>query len=276
MIPFLQKQIPYSSSFRTQLLIGALLGIVVSFIMVFLQPFDTYSFESKHKYLIMFGFGIILLIGYLINARLENFWYHHKDKKWMIKDEIIWFISLLFISSIIIHFYNQVFLNDLFTNGFNLLEYVKHGLWFLQHSIIPMVLIVLPFHIFLRNKFGKIETSPSSSEIELNGINKGEQIRLQRQELLFVKASENYVEIFYLENNSTQHKTFRNTLTSIKTQAPFLYRCHRSYLVNTSAIKTVDGNSQNAKIKLHHSNLELPLSKSYFKTLKSALDFQPK
>ena len=176
MIPFLQKQIPYSSSFRTQLLIGALLGIVVSFIMVFLQPFDTYSFESKHKYLIMFGFGIILLIGYLINARLENFWYHHKDKKWMIKDEIIWFISLLFISSIIIHFYNQVFLNDLFTNGFNLLEYVKHGLWFLQHSIIPMVLIVLPFHIFLRNKFGKIETSPSSSEIELNGINKGEQI----------------------------------------------------------------------------------------------------
>ena len=139
-----------------------------------------------------------------------------------------------------------------------------------------MVLIVLPFHIFLRNKFGKIETSHSSSEIELNGINKGEQIRLRRQELLFVKASENYVEIFYIKNNSTLHKTFRNTLTAIKTQAPFLHRCHRSYLVNAAAIKTVDGNSQNAKIKLHHSNLELPLSKSYFKTLKSALNFQPK
>jgi len=258
MLAFLEKQIPYSSSFRLQLLTGALLGIVVSFIMVFLQPFDTYSFESKHKHLIMFGFGIILLIGYLTNARLENFWYYHNDKKWMIKYEIIWFFSLLFISTIIIHFYNQVFLNDLFSNGFYLLEYVKNGLWFLRHSIIP------------------IEIPPSSKEIELNGINKGEQIRIQKHELLFVKASENYVEIFFIKNNSTLHKTFRNTLTSIKTQAPFLHRCHRSYLVNASAIKTIDGNSQNAKIKLHHSNLELPLSKSYFKTLKSALNFQPK
>jgi len=139
-----------------------------------------------------------------------------------------------------------------------------------------MVLILLPFHIFFRNKFGTIEIPPSSKEIELNGINKGEQIRIQKHELLFVKASENYVEIFFIKNNSTLHKTFRNTLTSIKTQAPFLHRCHRSYLVNASAIKTIDGNSQNAKIKLHHSNLELPLSKSYFKTLKSALNFQPK
>ena len=272
MLEVLSKQIPYCSNLRKQLLIGALLGILVSFIMVFLQPFDTYRFESNHKNMIMMGFGILLAIVYVINARLENLWYNYKAKNWKIKYEIFWFLSLIVISSVIIHFYNQIFLNDLLALDFDVLEYIKHGLWFFQHSIVPIILIIIPFYVYLRNKFGKLITSVPPSEIEFYGINKGEKLVIQKQELLFVRASENYVEIYYTNNDSILHETFRNTLTAIKKQAPFLYQCHRSYLVNTSAIKAINGNSQNAKIKLHHYESDIPLSKSYYKTLKSALN----
>ena len=59
------------------------------------------------------------------------------------------------------------------------------------------MLIILPFYVYFRNKFGEFITSASLSEIEIYGINKGEKILIQKKAVLFVKASENYVEIFH-------------------------------------------------------------------------------
>tara|TARA_B100000809_G_scaffold265820_1_gene325893 strand:+ start:1922 stop:2743 length:822 start_codon:yes stop_codon:yes gene_type:complete len=271
MLEFFSKQIPYNSNFRKQFLIGAFLGGFVIFMMVFLQPFDTNRFESNHKYLIFSGFGILFFILYLFCARMENLWYHYKNKKWKIKSEILSFVTFVLISSIPIHFYNQVFLNDFFDYKYHGYEYLKHGLWFFRHSIIPVMLVLLPFYIYFRNKFGELIPSESLSEVEFYGINKGEKILLQKGMIIFIKASENYVEIFFTKNNTVQQITFRNTLTAINKQAPFLHKSHRSYLVNISAIKAVKGNSQNAKIEFHLHDLEIPLSKSYYKTIKLAL-----
>jgi hypothetical protein len=213
----------------------------------------------------------LLSILYLITVRIENLWYNYKNRKWKIKYEITSFISFILISGVLIHFYNQVFLNDFFNYNYERYEYIKHGLWFFQKSIIPVMLILLPFYIYFRNKFGELLTPKYLREIEFCGINKGEKILILKEVVLFIKASENYIEIFYEKENTIQHKTFRNTLKAINKQAPFLHQCHRSYLVNISTIKVVKGNSQNAKIEFHHDDLNIPLSKSYYKTIKSAL-----
>jgi len=252
-------------------LISVVLGLIVAFIMVFLEPFGTFQFESNNKNLIFSGFGFLFSISYLINTRIENLWFNYENKKWNVKQEILSFLSLLFVSSIIIHFYNQVFLNNLFNYKFDGYEYIKHGIWFFRHSMIPVILLLLPFYIYFRNKFGELITSASLSEIEFFGLNKGEKIMIQKTAVLFVKASENYVEIFYSKNNTIQHKTFRSTLSAINIQAPFLHQCHRSYLVNLTAIKSVNGNSQNAKIEFNYNDLTIPLSKSYYNSIKSAL-----
>lgn len=270
-IEFLAKQIPYIYSFKRQILTGVLLGGVVIFIMIFLQPFDTYSFESNHKYLIFSGFGLVLFIIYMFCTRIENLWYNHKSKRWSIKDEIVSFAVLLFMSSIFIHLYNQVYLNDFFNSKYSFNDYLKHGLWFFQHSIVPVMFILLPFYLYIRNRFGELVTAESLSEIEISGINKGEKIVIQKEDILYIKASENYVQIFYSNDKTIQQKTFRNTLTAMSEQAPFLYRSHRSYLVNISSIKTIKGNSQNAKIEFHLDDMDIPLSKSYYKKVKSAL-----
>ncbi len=271
LLEFLGKQIPYNYSFKKQFLTGALLGGLVVFIMIFLQPFGTDRFESNHKYLIFFGFGLLLLLEYLFWTRIENLWYNYKEKRWSVKTEIVSFVTFIFISSLPIHFYNQVFLNDFFNYQYSVYEYIKHGLWFFQHSIIPVMLILLPFYIYFRNRFGELITPESLSKIEFCGINKGEKITIQKEAILFIKASENYVKIFYSKDNTIQHKTFRNTLKAISEQAPFLYKSHRSYLVNISTIKAIKGNSQNAIIEFHLDDLNIPLSKSYYKTVKFAL-----
>jgi len=131
--------------------------------------------------------------------------------------------------------------------------------------------MLIPIIGYLRNKFGELITPESLSEVVFSGVNQGEKILIQKEALLFVKASENYVEIHHEKDNIVHHETFRSTLTAINNQAPFLQQCHRSYLVNVSKIKTVNGNSQNAKIEFMQGSLDIPLSKSYYKTIKSAL-----
>ncbi|NAS13008.1 LytTR family DNA-binding domain-containing protein [Poritiphilus flavus] len=276
MISFLHKQISFNSRFKNQLAIALILGGILALIMIFLGPFDTDRFQSNYKNLILGGFGVLFSIFYVINARLESWWYTANHKKWTIKNEVIAFLTLMLISSIPIHFYNQVFLNEFFNQDYRTNQYLQHGLWFIRTSIIPIMLILLPFYIYFRSRFGELISPRSLNEIELSGINKGEKLLIQNEELLFVKSSENYVEIFYEKGSQVKHETFRNTLSEINRQAAFLKRCHRSYLVNISNIKRVKGNSQNAKIEFHQHGLDIPLSNTYYKSIKSSLAIHPK
>lgn len=266
----LNKKIPFNVGLKNHLIIAIVLGCLLALVMIFLGPFDTDRFQSSYKHLILGGFGVLLSVFYLVNSKFETWWYFYQNRNWTIKHEIVAFISLVIIVSIPIHFYNQIFLNDLFSQDYGANEYIRHGLWFFRSSMIPIMLVILPFFIYFRNKLGQLDIPESLKEIELLGTNRGERIKIQKQKLLCVKSSENYVEIFYIQNNSAQHTIFRNTLTTIKEQAPFLQYCHRSYLVNTSNIKQIKGNSQNAKIEFHYG-VEIPLSSTYYKKVKSAL-----
>ncbi|NKI30396.1 LytTR family transcriptional regulator DNA-binding domain-containing protein [Croceivirga thetidis] len=270
MIKLLNKHIPFNFRVKNQLVIAFVLGCLLSLIMIFLGPFGTYDFQSSYKHLILAGFGIVFSIFYLVNSRIESLWFSTRNYKWTVTDEIFAFIALVLITSIPIHFYNQIFLNDWFNQNESYNNYVKHGIWFFRETLIPIMLLILPFFLYLRNRLGKVHSEGKTTEIEIFGVNKGEKLVLQKNQILFVKSSENYVEIFYEVENDIKHTIFRNKLSSIKEQASFLSYCHRSYLVNTSNIKRIKGNSQNAKIQFH-LNLEIPLSNTYYKKVKSAL-----
>lgn len=271
MLKFLSKQIPYTYHFKKQFSIALFMGIFLAFILVFLEPFNLNQIQSNYKIPKLSGFGGVLFLLYLAYTRMENLWYNYVNKRWEVKYEIASFISFIFFLWLTIHFYNQVIINDILNDDFQKNEYFKHALWFLLHALLPVMLIHIPIIGYLRNKFGELITPESLSEVVFSGINQGERILIQKEDLLFVKASENYVKMYQEKDNTVHHDTFRSTLTAINNQAPFLQQCHRSYLVNVSKIKTVNGNSQNAKIEFTQGSLDIPLSKSYYKTIKSAL-----
>ncbi|MEL6306116.1 MAG: LytTR family transcriptional regulator DNA-binding domain-containing protein [Bacteroidota bacterium] len=272
MLDFLKKSIPFTANLKDQVRIALILGALLALILIFLGPFDTDRFQSDYKNWVFGGFGILFSLCYLLTGRLENLWYRSAKKNWTVTHEAIAFFALVVISFVPIHFYNQIFLNDLFLqSNYGFQEYLTHGLWFFGKSLVPIMLTILPFYLFFRNRFGTIVDPESESRIIFSGLNKGEQIILPQNQILFVKSSENYVEIFFATENGVQNETFRNTLTVIHEQAPFLKRCHRSYLVNTFNIKSIKGNSQNAKIYFHHTETHIPLSNTYYKSIKSAL-----
>ena len=264
----LNRQINFVQSIKRKFLIGFALCLFLSFIIIVLQPFDTNQFKSSHKLLLLSGFGVVTFIVFVIQSSIENLWYYKIRKVWRVSHEVYSTIIFFAFSGTILYLYNRIVVNELnYTLDTHLL--------YLRTIVVAMIPIFAPFMIYLRQRFGERIIPASNSSITLTGENKNEIIRLEKDELLFVKAIENYVEICFIDQDKkVTSRTFRQTLSKVKQQLPFLEKCHKSYLVNIGTVAVITGNSQSAKISFVAGEKEIPLSKTYYKDVKnSALQF---
>jgi hypothetical protein len=84
--------------------------------------------------------------------------------------------------------------------------------------------------------------------------------------LIYLQSSDNYVEIYYLENGNIEKSLLRN---SIKNLEPLFFntsfiRCHRSFMINTSKIEVARKTSSGFDLKLKHfPDVVIPVSKSF-------------
>ncbi len=118
----------------------------------------------------------------------------------------------------------------------------------------------------------------TSHILSLSSQNKKEQLALSPDQILYLEAQQNYVEVCYLEEvddkQVIQKKLLRNTLSQFEKQLvdTNIIRCHRSFLVNITHIENVTGNAQGLKLTLQYlPDLIIPVSRKYIATLKATL-----
>ena len=263
---FLLRQIRFVSSFKGKVLVGSILGLFLASLIVFLEPFDTNEFRSTYRTLLLSGFGIIFTCTYILYSVFENMIYNRMRKLWLVWHELLSILIFLFVSGTFIYLYNHLIING---SSYS----VRAHWWYLSHIVAAMIPIVTPILLFFRQKFGQLVLPVSPESIVLTGLNNEENLELLRNELLYVQAVENYVEIIYIDSKKNKFsKTFRQTLMNIHQQAPFLEKCHRSYLVNLDRIEEIQGNSQRARVLIQYIEEEIPLSKTYYKNIKSRIN----
>ena len=241
------------------------MGFILAFIIIFLEPFDTNNYESNYRNLILSGFGILFFFTFLIHSTFENIFYYRAQKKWTVFYEIISTLAFFTISGTIIYLCNHRFING---NSYS----IKSYLWYFKNIVLVFIPIFSPIFIYFRNKIGELIVPIPKNTIIITGENKNETLKLKRKDLIYIKAIENYIDIFFVgSNNAIVSKTFRQTLSKANEQLPYLEKCHRSYLLNIDNIKEIKGNSQNAKISFNNVEQTIPLSKTYYNKIKSKL-----
>lgn len=259
----LKRQIHFIASTRNSLLVGLLLCIYLSFIVIVLQPFDTSQFEDDNKTALLSGYGIFIFVVYAVHGSIENIWYKRFGKVWTVCDEIVSTLLFCLFSGTVLYLYNRLIVN---LTTCDLATYWR----FLSVTVLCMMPVFVPPMLYLRQKFGEKIIPPAVDSFVLVGENKNEILNMKIDELLFIKAVENYVEICFVQDSEkVVSKTFRQTLSNVYRQLPFLEKCHRSYLVNTNNIKAIIGNSQAAKILFSMGDKEIPVSKTHYKQLKN-------
>jgi hypothetical protein len=95
-------------------------------------------------------------------------------------------------------------------------------------------------------------------------------ISLLLENLLYIEASDNYVNIFYINKDKISKFLLRNSLKKLEDtlKIPEIMRCHRSYMVNFEKIKIVKKEKDGLRLEFDSPVAsDIPVSKSYVENI---------
>jgi DNA-binding LytR/AlgR family response regulator len=83
--------------------------------------------------------------------------------------------------------------------------------------------------------------------------------------LLFIRSANNYIEVFWKDGDKIKNQMVRCSMSiteEIVKEHKFIFKCHRSFIVNINYIERFEGNSQGYKLFFENVNFPIPVSKS--------------
>ncbi len=123
---------------------------------------------------------------------------------------------------------------------------------------------VMIFPVLLTMAFRYSNPGPSPGRVVFFSANGKKRFTLKKSEVLFLKAADNYVEIFYASGGKVRKELIRNTLKELLADpdiASVIFRTHRSYAVNLENVSKLS--DQGGEMVLELQGQELPVSKKY-------------
>jgi hypothetical protein len=246
---------------------------IISFLFSYLfEPFSMNQAEHKISslwILILHAFiPIPIALGYLflLNKTVKD------TSHWTLGKEFLHLALVLFLIGLA-----SFFLRDfIYTNPDNwsfryLWEEIRNT--FLVGSLILVVILPLNLERLLNSHFNFLKqiATPSSiikssNSIRINTPISGEQFEINMGTFLFAKVESNYIEIVYSSVNGFEKLLRRMTLKEFEEQLssfPYVFKVHRSYLVNLQTIGSISGNAQGYMLRLKNfSDGTIPVSRS--------------
>lgn len=246
------------------------IAIFFFFFIIFFLPFGVDNYNPNHQYtfgffLEIFYFFVPLLAFSLLNELILR---PIVFKEATFKNIIIWSIWTLFLLSTII-FVTYNFLGN--WHNFTLSSYLE---FLIQVPVVLLFPIVGTFFFFrFRSLQYQIEHILTTKEkfidknllIEFRGQGSKDQIILSQVNFLYGKSQDNYVELYYLENEQLKKFLIRSPLSKLTKSISnsVIVRCHRSYMVNLLQVTAVKGGNNEMSLSIDHFDNSIPVSKSY-------------
>lgn len=267
--PLLQKA-------RYKWLFALLSGLFVFVFLIVFQPFGAAQ-SIASKYFFLAGFGVAVFLGvattYFILPKLFREFF--RPEKWTIGKEILLQSCCILIISAFNSLHNYNWWSDivLYQTFFNFLKIT------ISIGIFPIIGLIffkertLSKRNIERARLLSNQLPPAAVEeiitvqIQEESV-KESPIVMQLMEFVYAQSEGNYITIYYLDDSTLVHKLIRLSLKQLEIQLENLSqikRCHRSYLINTQHITSIDGNARSLTIQLDNVATSIPVSRSFSK-----------
>ena len=273
---WLSSPYPLLQKARYKWLFALLSGLFVFVFLIFFQPFGAAQ-SIAYKHFFLAGFGVSVFLGvattyFILPIIFREFF---TAEKWTITKEILLqFCCILIISAFnSLHNYNwwgdidfyQTFLNFLIiTISIGIFPII--GLIFFKERTLSKRNIE-------RARLLSNQLPPAAVEETIKVQIQEESVKespivMQLSDFLYAQSEGNYIKIYYLDRSALIHKLIRLSLKQLEIQLENLSqikRCHRSYLINTQHITSIDGNARSLTIQLDKVTTSIPVSRSFSK-----------
>ena len=103
---------------------------------------------------------------------------------------------------------------------------------------------------------------------------KNDNLIIKANALVLIKSADNYIDIYYKSDGKIKEQMVRSSLKKseeLVKDFDFIFRCHRTFIVNVNHIKEIQGNSQG--YQLYFENIDFPVlvSQKYIDVFKSMI-----
>ncbi len=257
---------PYKefTSAKNQIISILFFGLFIFLFLFLFKPFGFSQIESAKQFFIALGFGLIttfvlLVFNFLLSPVI-------KKDKWTLGKNILW--DIVIASSVGVA--NYFYLSVIFKIGF-ILKYFLFSIW--TGILVGSIPITISYFI-VYNKMYKSALKEAAipeekilweNEVTIRAGNSKNDFRINPRHIVYFCSNDNYVTIITIKGEIQNKTTIRGTLKAVESElkrnSRFL-RCHKCYIVNADFIDRVTGNTQNMKIKLNPSGIEIPVSRS--------------
>jgi len=263
------KPYPFSDDlkFNTKIIFFISIGVFL-FLWLF-QPFEIGQLDTRLKYYFIVGFAFITFISlslYLlfIPSLLPG---RFASAQWNIKKEIFWNLWILFTLLVGYFFFTQA----LGVMKFNFYMVIKLVLT----AILPIsVLTILNHNKMLRahlkladelNKKLKEHKLVQDKIVSFRSDYQKDSLAIKANTLVYIRSADNYIEVFWKESDIIKNQMVRCSMVHAEEavkEHKFIFKCHRSYIVNINYIEHFEGNSQGYKLFFENIDNPIPVSKS--------------
>jgi len=278
MLNFLNKPYPFNDDLKRNAKIIFFLSIGILLFSIFLQPLDISTLGNKDKAYLVIGLGSITFLSLSLNLLILPSFFSRIffNKRWIVWKEVIWDLWILFTIS----FGYYLLYKTVGILEFNFYMMVK----LIFVAIIPLTLLIvfnqnrlLKLHLETVRELNKKLNDSRQVFDKLVHFDLGQQndkFSIKARLLVLIKSADNYIEIFWKDGDIVKKQLLRGTLSraqELLVEYNFIFKCHRSFIVNINYINRVDGNTQGYKLFLEGVDFEVPVSKSSIDILKEKI-----
>ncbi len=272
---FLKKSYPFNADLKQNTILIFVISLVLFLLLFLLQPFDIVSLTRKEKYLLLGGVIVVTFLALSINLLLVPALLAQRGvfKKWNVLKEILWNIWIMF--TIIAGYY--IYFGLIGSFAFDYIVFLK----ILFISAIP-VSILIPYNRnrLLRshlqsaidlNRYLEKKAHSLQEIVHLRSEYEKDDLSVEVGSLLFIRSAGNYIEVFWQGDQTTHSRMVRCTMKNAQEafkDFPYIFMCHRSYIVNVKQVRKVEGNSQGYVLYVGNDLQEVMVSRNYISRFK--------
>jgi len=250
----LRRPMRFVDSWWLPLGMGATLGAILVFILLFIEPMGTDRYQASFRTLRLAGYSLCMLLPFLIVHGLSRWWVERHQSVWRLWHELLSLALLVVLIFNLSYVYNALVVNE---RGLDFRVWLDFVTW----VTLPYLPLLVPPGLLVRRALIAILGDRSGEErLVLQGRNQDDRLRLAASDFLFAEAEQNYVTLHYLQRGRAEQRLFRSTLADIESQLPNAIRVHRSFLVNSGRVQAIEGNARKRTARLAGSDREIPVS----------------